>query len=170
MRRIVLMLFLASVPHAATARDCGADQRSDGSYVWSCASRQHVAMRYARAARVVRARSVSLDGVVSPLREKVQEIVNACSSRVVSAVRHTRVAGTRRMSLHASGRAVDVAGNPACIYSHLVGWTRRGGGYSRDYWRVDHVHISHGGAEAGLVFSHGRTQYASRRHVRTARR
>lgn len=67
-------------------------------------------------------------------------------------VRHTRVAGTRRMSLHASGLAVDMAGNPGCIYARLRGWP---GGYSTDYARVRHVHISGpGGREDGLRFAH----------------
>src|SRR5215475_14138359 len=72
--------------------------------------------------------STSLSGVVAPLAEKVREIVSACGSRVISSVRHTHVAGSRRMSLHASGRAVDVAGNPGCIYRQLAGWTHQGGG------------------------------------------
>ena len=71
------------------------------------------------------------------------------------------------MSLHASGRAVDMKGNPSCIYAHLHGWP---GGYSIDYGRVHHVHISLGGREDGLRFAHGghRRHYAHRRHHRYA--
>lgn len=112
------------------------------------------------AARVLRSES-RLSGVYSPLAAKAQEIASSCGSRVVSGVRHTRVAGSRRWSLHASGHAVDMAGNPACIYAHLRGWP---GGYSTDYGRVRHVHISLGGREDGVRFAHrgGRTRIAWR--------
>lgn len=92
-----------------------------------------------------------LRGVAPELAAKAREIVAACGSRVVSGVRHTRVAGTQRMSLHASGRAVDLAGNPGCIYARLRGWP---GGVSIDYGRVKHVHFSLGGGEHGLRFAH----------------
>lgn len=95
----------------------------------------------------------SLAGVVAPLAAKVQEIQAACGSTIVSAVRHTRVRGSGRISLHASGRAVDIAGNPACIYAQLQGWR---GGYSTDYHRISpkHVHVSWGGSEDGKRFVH----------------
>ncbi len=93
--------------------------------------------------------------------------MRACGARVVSDVRHTRVAGTRRISLHASGRAVDMAGNPACIYRALEGWR---GGYSVDYRRVKHVHISHApnGREWGARFAHHHVS-KQRRAVRRGR-
>jgi hypothetical protein len=98
-------------------------------------------------------------GLVAPLAHKAAEISAACGARVISAVRHTRVAGTGRMSLHASGQAVDMRGNPGCIYRMLSGWP---GGYSTDYGRAGHVHISWGGREQGLRFAHGggRTRHA----------
>lgn len=108
-------------------------------------------------------------GVVAPLAAKVAEIQSSCGSRVVSAVRHSYIAGTRRISLHASGKAVDMAGNPSCIYSHLAGWS---GGYSTDYGRVAHVHISYdatGGREMGIRFAHGggrSHRHAHRHHHR----
>jgi hypothetical protein len=46
-------------------------------------------------------------------------------------------------------------GNPGCQYAHLAGWP---GGYSVDYGRVRHVHISldqDGGKEWGVHFRHG---------------
>lgn len=118
--------------------------------------------------RVEYAAAVRLSGVIAPLAAKTREISNACGSTVISARRHTRVAGTGRMSLHASGRAVDMRGNPGCIYAHLTGWP---GGYSTDYGRVKHVHISLGGSEDGLRFAHGghRRHYAAVR-VRYAHR
>ena len=110
--------------------------------------------------RVLRAES-RLAGVYAPLAAKAREIESACGSRVISGLRHTRVAGTQRWSLHASGHAVDMQGNPACIYARLRGW---GGGYSVDYARVHHVHISLGGREDGVRFAHrgGRTRIAWR--------
>src|SRR5215203_2916689 len=108
-----------------------------------------------------------LNRVVGPLASKVRQIQSACGSVVISSERRTRVARSRHMSLHASGRAVDLRGNPRCIYAQLRGWTGHGGGYSTDYGSVQHVHISYGGREAGLAFRHhggGRTRYASRHH------
>jgi len=95
---------------------------------------------------------VSLIGVVPQLAAKITDIVGTCGSEVVSAVRHTYVAGTHHISQHANGTAVDITGHPSCIYSMLRGWP---GGYSIDYRRVGHVHISIGGHEAGLRFVHG---------------
>ena len=109
--------------------------------------------------------TVSLNGIIEPLRTKAAEIQEQCKSRIVSTHRPgARIRGSGRPSLHASGRAVDIAGNPACIYSHLQGWH---GGYSTDYSRVSHVHISWnpGGSEWGARFAHyqghkHRTRYA----------
>jgi hypothetical protein len=103
--------------------------------------------------------------IVSPLANKVYEIKRACpNTKVISAVRKTRIAGTGRMSLHAYGKAVDVRGNYRCIYSQLRGWA---GGYSTDAGRVKHIHISYdaqGGREMGVRFRHGvrKTHYARR--------
>lgn len=108
--------------------------------------------------------SKSLAGVVAPLASKARQIQAACGSRVISAVRHTYIAGTGgRLSLHASGRAVDMAGSPACMYAQLRGWP---GGYSVDYGRVRHIHISYapGGPEWGIRFNHYRG--GKRRHAR----
>lgn len=117
---------------------------------------------------VTPAYAVSLNGVHHELRSKVESILTACpGSRVISAIRHTRIAGTRHMSLHASGRAVDMTGNPSCIYGQLQGWP---GGVSMDYARVRHVHISIGGPEQGLRFAHGGLRKKARRYARTHRR
>ena len=80
--------------------------------------------------------------------------------QAISTVRHTRIAGTRVMSLHAQGKAVDVRGPYGCIYGQLKDWT---GGYSTDAGRMSHIHISYddaGGREMGLRFAHG----GGRRH------
>jgi hypothetical protein len=123
-------------------------------------------VRHRAAVHLPRSRpsGVSLAGVVPRLASKVTEIIGTCGSRVISAVRHTFVAGTHRISQHANGTAVDVAGHPSCIYSMLHGWP---GGYSIDYGRVGHVHISIGGREAGARFVHGgghRHHYAHHVH------
>lgn len=103
--------------------------------------------------------------VIGALTAKANEIVLECGSKIVSGYRPgARVAGTRRMSLHASGRAIDMQGNPACIYAHLRGWP---GGASVDYAAVRHVHISLGGREDGRRFTH---HHSWRRHARRHRR
>ena len=130
----------------------------------SCESSPEIAVAKPQRGRV---RGVSLSGVVAPLASKARSIVAACGSKVVSAVRRTYIAGTRRISLHASGRAVDLQGNPACIYRMLVGWP---GGVSHDYARVRHVHVSYdpdGRREWGLRFAHGRI---GKRRARYAKR
>lgn len=110
-------------------------------------------------------------GLVAPLAAKVAEIQGACRASLISGVRHTRIAGTRTMSLHAQGKAADMAGDAVCIYGRLAGWA---GGYSVDYGRMRHVHISwdpEGGREMGLRFHHGGgRKHARRHHQRLARR
>jgi hypothetical protein len=103
---------------------------------------------------------------VAPLAAKARELHEACGSRMISGVRHTYVAGTRRLSLHASGKAVDMAGNPTCMYGLLEHWP---GGYSVDYRRVGHIHISYdpdNHHEWGARFVHGgrRRHYAHHHH------
>ena len=108
----------------------------------------------------LRANSRSLGSVGGTLAAKAHEIVAKCGSTVISAFRRgARIAGTGHASMHASGRAVDIRGNPGCIYAHLHGWS---GGYSTDYGSVQHVHISLGGHEDGQRFSHHRSSRHSR--------
>ncbi|WP_424627564.1 hypothetical protein [Bradyrhizobium sp. SYSU BS000235] len=110
---------------------------------------------------------VSLAPIVAPLAAKVASIQSSCpGTRVVSGLRHTLISGTRRMSLHAEGKAVDIQGPYGCIYSQLRGWP---GGYTTDAARMRHIHISYdaqGGREMGLAFRHG----GHRHHRRLARR
>jgi len=102
--------------------------------------------------------SADLASVGGTLAAKAREIVASCGSKVISSFRPgARIAGSGHASMHASGRAVDIRGNPSCVYGHLQGWR---GGYSVDYASVQHVHISLGGHEDGLRFSH------HSRHVR----
>ena len=102
--------------------------------------------------------SVSLAGVVGPLASKARQIMASCGSRVVSGVR----AGAGH-SHHSTGNAVDLQGNPSCIYSMLRGWP---GGVSTDYASAPggaHVHVSYapGGREWGLRFAHPGGGYSS---------
>jgi hypothetical protein len=117
--------------------------------------------RHVPMAKVV-GRSVSLAGVTPVLAEKTREIVSACGSKVVSAV-----AGRSNKSNHPRGRAVDLSGNPSCIYAHLKNWP---GGVSTDYWTAPggkHVHVSYnpGGQEWGLRFAHrhAKVKFAARK-------
>ena len=109
-----------------------------------------------RASHASRASEGYSAGLVGPLQAKLASIQAACpGTHAISGVRHTRIAGTRRMSLHAQGKAVDVRGPYGCIYGQLKGWS---GGYSTDAGRVQHIHISYdngGGREMGLRFAHG---------------
>lgn len=95
-------------------------------------------------------------GLVGPLQSKLASIEAACpGTQAISTLRHTRIAGTRVMSLHAQGKAVDVRGPYGCIYAQLKDWT---GGYSTDAGRMQHIHISYDdadGREMGLRFVHG---------------
>ena len=99
-------------------------------------------------------RSVKPHLLVPELAHKVAEIETACNSKLISGWRFTFVAGTRRLSCHASGQAADMQGNPKCIYDHLKAWR---GGYSIDYSRVNHVHISTCSQERGSHFAHHRS-------------
>jgi hypothetical protein len=100
--------------------------------------------------RVRAPQSVSLAGVTPVLATKAREIEAECGSVIISAVSQRP-----NRSDHPTGRAVDIKGNPDCIYAHLKGWP---GGYSTDYGAVQHVHISYkpGGREWGLHFTHNR--------------
>lgn len=97
--------------------------------------------------------STSLAGQPYPLQAKISEIISACGSHVISGFRRgAHVAGTNRLSNHARNHADDISGNPSCIYAHLHGWP---GGYSIDYGRVHHVHISYDHShEWGARFAH----------------
>lgn len=111
---------------------------------------------------------ISMSGVVPALAAKVAQIQSACAgAHVISAHRHTRIRGSGRLSLHATGEAVDMRGNPSCVYAQLRDWP---GGYSTDYGRAQHIHISlaANGREAGLRFSHGGGR--GHRHRRFAKR
>jgi hypothetical protein len=109
------------------------------------------------------ANSVSLAGVTPVLAAKAREIVANCGSVIISTIAPRPI-----QSNHPIGRAVDLRGNPGCIYAHLKGWP---GGYSTDYAAAKHVHISYnpGGQEWGLRFVHGNgtgTRHASQRLYR----
>jgi len=96
-------------------------------------------------------RGPAVSDLVSALRSKVSEIMSACGSHLISGYRPgARVAGTGHASLHSvyPARAADLQGNPSCIYSRLQGWA---GGYSTDYGRVRHVHLSYSPPGSGYL-------------------
>jgi len=105
-------------------------------------------------------RSVSLSGITPVLAAKAREIVADCGSLVISTI---SARGNR--SNHPLGRAVDLRGNPGCIYAHLKGWP---GGYSTDYSAVAHVHVSYNpeGQEWGLRFAHNGYSHRGTRYAR----
>lgn len=123
---------------------------------------RHVARRHG-----AKRNHLALAGFPAPLVAKVREIERSCGSAIISAYRPgARIAGSGRQSNHAIRKAVDMAGNPRCIYAHLKHWP---GGYSTDYGRVRHVHISYNrNKEWGVRFAHygGHHRYA-RLHRRT---
>jgi hypothetical protein len=125
-------------------------------------SKPHASRHAVHGHRAPGGNSTGLASVSGSLAAKTQEIVASCQSAVISAFRPgARIAGSGHPSMHASGRAVDIRGNPGCIYSHLHGWA---GGYSTDYASVQHVHISLGGREDGLRFVHHSSRHAHARH------
>lgn len=96
----------------------------------------------------------SLYGFPEPLQRMVGILQTQCGARITSAYRPgARVAGSGRPSLHASKRAVDLQGNPSCLYAKLK-QHRYAGGYSTDYRAVNHLHMSWGGREHGARFAH----------------
>jgi hypothetical protein len=128
----------------------------------------------ARHERFGRARhGVSVSDLAGTLQSKVSEIMSACGARLVSGYRPgARVLGSGHPSLHSvyPARAADMSGNPGCIYAHLQGWQ---GGYSIDYGRVRHVHISYSPPGTGYLAGkewHARFAHYSGGHNRYARR
>jgi hypothetical protein len=130
----------------------------------------HEALAYAPATAPVERETSApagqpVTGIVPALAAKVAQIQSSCpGAHVISGLRHTRIRGSGRMSLHATGEAVDMRGNPSCVYAQLRDWP---GGYSTDYGRVQHVHISlaSNGREAGLRFAHGGGRRHGHRHA-----
>lgn len=108
-------------------------------------------------------KAASLRGVVQPLQAKAVQIVQMCKVPLIAGVVHKNIAGTRHRSLHSIGHAVDISApnraKAACIYAQLNGWP---GGYSKDWWYLNHVHVSIGGPEQGLRFYHRRREASSR--------
>jgi len=84
--------------------------------------------------------------------------------RIISGYRKTRIAGTRRWSLHASGAAVDFkVRDYSCAYRVLRHWRY---GLSVDAWRVRHIHISYASWRNEGRFRHGGgyKRYAKRKY------
>lgn len=104
--------------------------------------------------------------VPGALIAKVNELKAACGAKVVSAHRAGARTPSGHVSEHALGRAVDLQGNPGCMYARLRNWP---GGISTDYWTAPggpHIHLSYGpgGREWGVRFSHrGGASYSARK-------
>lgn len=115
-----------------------------------------------------------LAGVTAPLAAMARRLMDECGASVISGVRKTYVRGSGRQSLHWTGHAVDIVGNPKCLYATLAK-AKWPGGMSTDYAAVRHVHLSYlkGGREWGTRFAHyrggvKRTRYARHRGQRYA--
>ncbi len=140
----------------AIAPECNVTMPCDGVSSPKAAARVASPPASAQVPPAIEARSASYaSGLVAPLAAKLASIQSACpGTHAISGIRHTRIAGSRRMSLHAQGKAVDVRGPYGCIYGQLKDWK---GGYSTDAGRAQHIHISYdeaGGREMGLRFAH----------------
>ena len=167
MRKLCFVLTLAFggvlllPPNGAEART-RSHHSAKHHYVLKKKHVRHVKHRTKRSVSKHRSgRSTSLSGITPVLAAKAREIVADCGSVVISTI---SARGNR--SNHPIGRAVDLRGNPGCIYAHLKGWP---GGYSTDYNAVAHVHVSYnpGGQEWGLRFAHnGHGRHRGTRYAR----
>lgn len=108
------------------------------------------------------------------LRTFLNRVQDTCGTvTVISGFRPgARVAGSGRVSLHASGKAVDYQiKDTVCALKVAKGWP---GGHSTDYSRVNHFHISWapGSGEWKRRFVHGssKVRYAKRWRYRFAAR
>lgn len=171
-RTLTAVAALCALPSLADARtrtravspECNVTMPCIGVSVGSSPQPRNLRASYASASMsepIFAQPQMSMAGLVGPLQSKLASIEAACpGTQAISTVRHTLIAGTRVMSLHAQGKAVDVRGPYGCIYGQLRDWT---GGYSTDAGRMQHIHISYddtGGREMGLRFAHG----GGRRH------
>jgi hypothetical protein len=86
----------------------------------------------------------SLGGIVSTLQAR-------CGAKVISSHRPGSVTPGGVQSCHATGQAVDMTGNYACMLSVLRSWP---GGYTTDPGRCKHIHISSCKMEWGMRFNH----------------
>jgi hypothetical protein len=153
--RVVIALGLICLAFASSP-----SRAYDGSFVsvyqyqaWinaqvSARKRHYHRKRYHR--RHYRARATgysgggSLGGIVSTLQAK-------CGAKVISGFRAGAVIPGGGQSCHATGQAVDMVGNYACMYSVLRSWP---GGYTLDLGRCKHIHISSCRREWGMRFNH----------------
>lgn len=124
----------------------------------TAAKRKHVKKRYVKRYHFKKRRyarranasgysgGASLGGIVSTLQAR-------CGAKVISATRPGARTPFGNMSCHATGQAVDMTGNYACMYSVLKSWP---GGYTLDSGRCRHIHISSCKMEWGMRFNHKR--------------
>lgn len=84
-------------------------------------------------------------GIVGLLQSK-------CGAKVISSTRPGSRTPFGMPSCHASGQAVDMTGNYACMYRILS--QHHKGGYTLDAGRCKHIHISWCKMEWGMRFNH----------------
>ena len=111
-------------------------------------SRHYSKRRYAKQRRS----AVAYSGGAS-LSEIVARLQSQCGAKIISSVRPGARTPFGVQSCHATGQAVDMTGNYACMYSVLRSWP---GGYTTDSGRCRHIHISSCRMEYGLRFKHSR--------------
>jgi hypothetical protein len=83
----------------------------------------------------------------------VSQLQSQCGAKVISGVRPGARTPFGVQSCHATGQAVDMVGNYACMYRVLRGHP---GGYTLDSGRCKHIHISWCKMEWGMRFNHRR--------------
>lgn len=171
MRRCIAALKLCLLSIAMIALGAVQSQADDHCPAWAlqCSGEASPPVVFA-AARHRAGGSVSTAGLPGPLLAAIAQVQRACPGfRVISTFRrNARVRGSGRRSLHAVGRAADIAGGSyACAYAALKGFA---GGVSTDAGRVRHIHLSWspGGQEWGARFRHYRGP--ARRARRAGRR
>ena len=149
-KRVVIILALTwvvFVPKSTLAYD-GSFVNAYQYQAWidaQLSARKRYHRRYVRASRATGySGGGSLGRIVSTLQAK-------CGAKVISGFRAGAVIPGGGQSCHATGQAVDMTGNYACMYSVLRSWP---GGYTLDSGRCRHIHISSCKREWGLRFNH----------------
>lgn len=84
----------------------------------------------------------------------VAQLKAQCGAKVISGYRPGARTPFGVRSCHATGQAVDMVGNYACMYRVLARSHR--GGYTLDSGRCKHIHISWCKMEWGMRFNHRR--------------
>lgn len=142
MRSLLLAVPVALLAFTMPARACFVGTPD----VWCGGGSTRAAQPSRHHKRASRRSYRGLGGINWKLGQAFRFVSARCAgTSVVSGVRRTYIAGSRRRSLHWTGNALDFrASNYNCAYRALraYGWRW---GMSRDAWRCRHIHISYGG-------------------------